>query len=627
MKRDESMALSFALTRSFTYELAFLPEDSAVGVGDEQPILYLGDKGAAKDPIRFDGHQVVSIEIRNRHELERLVAAVEIYNLDPWTPLRLGAVHLRLPPTFPPAVLGRTLSLPVTVIHADVQSLIDSIPTNFTSSSVSGSVEDDPSKDMSFFQEYHTWDEIANFTRSLAEAYPNIVKLISIGETYEGREILGVRIFGGKEGSDDSDDDSDDEKKKHHKHHKLHHKKHHKHHQKHHHPKNKMHGHYVYRPAAPVPKPSPLENYLPPETYLSSEDYVDPEDYMDSMPAIETGAPHEGEQVSKKPPPVPVVRLREFREEMREILGFDADTAVDEVEVEGVYLDEMEEDEEADEEIVGEEEEEEAEKSEGPNRRHGRTRYVRAGKRRADSRHIKEIAVVTYFMHQLATLYDRDHHVTRLVDAFEWTFVPVLNVDGYIYAHENNRMWRKNRQPTSFPFCYGIDTNRNWGYKWNNGGSSSNPCNEAYMGSEAFSAPEPRAMSDYIIERGNVVSYIDFHSFGQLWMTPFGGDCNERPADNEDILELALGASRALQHVHDRKYAVGAVCELIYQASGGSLDWTYARGGAKYSYAVELRDTGTHGFLLPPDEIVPTGEEALAAVLHLGEFIRQREKK
>jgi hypothetical protein len=34
----------------------------------------------------------------------------------------------------------------------------------------------------------------------------------------------------------------------------------------------------------------------------------------------------------------------------------------------------------------------------------------------------------------------------------------------------------------------------------------------------------------------------------------------------------------------------------------------------KYPYGVELRDTGEHGFILPANQIVPTGEEILQAI-------------
>ena len=57
---------------------------------------------------------------------------------------------------------------------------------------------------------------------------------------------------------------------------------------------------------------------------------------------------------------------------------------------------------------------------------------------------------------------------------------------------------------------------------------------------------------------------------------------------------------------------VGCIPCLLYVASGGSLDWTLGELGIPYSYAMELRDTGEFGFLLPEDQIIPTGEEVWA---------------
>ena len=54
---------------------------------------------------------------------------------------------------------------------------------------------------------------------------------------------------------------------------------------------------------------------------------------------------------------------------------------------------------------------------------------------------------------------------------------------------------------------------------------------------------------------------------------------------------------------------------------------TYAEANVKYSYSVELRDTGRHGFLLPEDEILPSSEETMAGVMYLANFIRKREKQ
>ncbi len=46
------------------------------------------------------------------------------------------------------------------------------------------------------------------------------------------------------------------------------------------------------------------------------------------------------------------------------------------------------------------------------------------------------------------------------------------------------------------------------------------------------------------------------------------------------------------------------------------MDWAYAVEGVKYSYALELRDTGRHGFLLPAsqasdDTSIPYSEKGL----------------
>ena len=58
-------------------------------------------------------------------------------------------------------------------------------------------------------------------------------------------------------------------------------------------------------------------------------------------------------------------------------------------------------------------------------------------------------------------------------------------------------------------------------------------------------------------------------------------------------------------------------------SSGSSADWTYAKAGIKYSYGVELRDTGEFGFLLPEAQIVPTGLETLAALNALADYVAE----
>ena len=44
-------------------------------------------------------------------------------------------------------------------------------------------------------------------------------------------------------------------------------------------------------------------------------------------------------------------------------------------------------------------------------------------------------------------------------------------------------------------------------------------------------------------------------------------------------------------------------------AAGASDDWYKGVLKARFAYTFELRDTGRHGFVLPEDQIKPSGEE------------------
>jgi len=48
-------------------------------------------------------------------------------------------------------------------------------------------------------------------------------------------------------------------------------------------------------------------------------------------------------------------------------------------------------------------------------------------------------------------------------------------------------------------------------------------------------------------------------------------------------------------------------------AAGASDDWYKGVLGSRFSYTTELRDTGRYGFVLPANQIKPSGEELWAA--------------
>jgi len=227
--------------------------------------------------------------------------------------------------------------------------------------------------------------------------------------------------------------------------------------------------------------------------------------------------------------------------------------------------------------------------------------------------------------------------VKATVDGFEWHFIPVTNPDGYIwsYGNSNNRMWRKNRQTNSGSTCLGVDTNRNWNYYWNNGGTSNNPCQDTYLGASAFSTREASLLGAYLNQWKNhrsecILYYNDVHSYSQLYMNPWGWS-NNKPRDDASqraVLEVGINAIR--NTMPDRKsYQWGNVFSTIYQASGAAVDYGYGdRGGGPsggagilYSYTYELRDTGTYGFTLPTNQIDAQGIEICNAMVATAKYL------
>ena len=56
------------------------------------------------------------------------------------------------------------------------------------------------------------------------------------------------------------------------------------------------------------------------------------------------------------------------------------------------------------------------------------------------------------------------------------------------------------------------------------------------------------------------------------------------------------------------------------------MDWAYGGADITFSYGVELRDKGEYGFLLPDDEIIPSGKETLQALIALANYVYNEPK-
>jgi len=219
-------------------------------------------------------------------------------------------------------------------------------------------------------------------------------------------------------------------------------------------------------------------------------------------------------------------------------------------------------------------------------------------------------AVATFLVRELVE--NNTAHPDYL-DKINWYFLPSANPDGYAYSWEHDRLWRKTRsEHGSILGCKGVDPNRNWGFHYGETGVSHNKCSETYCGPEAFSEVEMRNIRDFVRSLDPIpVLGHTFHSYSQLWLWPYGYDYNAYPDNYEEIRQLAIDASDALFKVHGTVFDPINSADL-YPAAGASDDWYKGVLGTRFSFTTELRDTGLHGFVLPKEQIIPSGEEMWA---------------
>jgi murein tripeptide amidase MpaA len=229
--------------------------------------------------------------------------------------------------------------------------------------------------------------------------------------------------------------------------------------------------------------------------------------------------------------------------------------------------------------------------------------------------------VCMWIADQLLERYATDARVRDIVDHAEIIIIPVMNVDGYEYTWTpNNRLWRKNRRDNGNG-TFGVDNNRNWGYQWGGEGASTATNNETYRGPSAFSEPETQALRDFMTANPRIRAHIDFHSYSQLVLTPWGYTAALPP--EATLFEEVYGAMESsIEAVHGMNYTAGPTYTTIYPASGVSLDWSFGALGV-LGTSIELRDTGQTGFILPADQIIPTGEENFEGAMALVEYARR----
>lgn len=196
-------------------------------------------------------------------------------------------------------------------------------------------------------------------------------------------------------------------------------------------------------------------------------------------------------------------------------------------------------------------------------------------------------------MHWFVDGYGTDPRITRIVQEREIWIVFSMNPDGATYDISGGKfhLWRKNRQPTPGSTAIGTDLNRNYDYRWGGGGrTSSNPKAITYRGPSAFSAPETRAMRDFLASRvvggrQQIRTHITFHEYGRLVLWPYGYTKTDIPGDmtaDDHAALKTIGQAMAASNGYKPEQASD-----LYITSGTSRDYAYGKYRT-FSYTFEL---------------------------------------
>lgn len=230
-------------------------------------------------------------------------------------------------------------------------------------------------------------------------------------------------------------------------------------------------------------------------------------------------------------------------------------------------------------------------------------------------------ATATWIINELLT--SNDTTVRDIAENVNWHIIPILNVDGFVFTHTNQRLWRKTRTPNQGSTCIGTDPNRNFGYLWRTGGSSTNPCSDTFAGPTEFSDPETRQLAEYYNQIASIVDvYVAFHSYSQLLMYPYAAKTG-RVSNEAEHRYVGVPMQQAIRQRYNTAYEFGDILTTIYESSGCSVDWVKGVHDTPLVYLYEFRDKGQNGFVLPPAQIIPNAEEVFDSIIVLVQKARE----
>jgi carboxypeptidase T len=185
--------------------------------------------------------------------------------------------------------------------------------------------------------------------------------------------------------------------------------------------------------------------------------------------------------------------------------------------------------------------------------------------------------------HLIAEFQKGNKSVMNLINSREINIIPMVNPDGVEYdiSTGNYAGWRKNRRQNKNG-TYGVDLNRNYGFKWGETGASGTPSSETYYGESAFSEPETQAIKAFIESHENINVLLSFHTFSELILYPWGWTYDSISDQKDKAVFEKLAKTMAGWN----KYTPQQGSDL-YLVSGETGDWAYSQHKI-FSFTFEL---------------------------------------
>lgn len=195
-------------------------------------------------------------------------------------------------------------------------------------------------------------------------------------------------------------------------------------------------------------------------------------------------------------------------------------------------------------------------------------------------------AILVHIHHLLE--HPSDTEIVRLIETSEIWFVPIINVDGYVYNETTNPdgggMWRKNLRNNG-DGSYGIDLNRNWGFEWAKYANSSySPSSEVYHGAGPFSEPETQVMRDFCNAHEFTVA-VNMHAYGNFYNWPMGVYQIDGCPDNPILVDMVSTIAGEIGYASSSGGTAGF--------GGDATNWQYAEQTSKPKVFAALVESGS----------------------------------